>query len=190
MIKDLVKQTRSYRSFDESRRISREELVELVDTARLTASTRNMQPLKYRLVCTPEECAAVLSFTGWAAGLKGIKMPPEGHAPTAYIVICCDMTLVDNHVPFLRDTGIVAQTIMLSATEMGLGGCMIGSFSPKKAMTDLGLPSHLIPQLVLALGSPDEVVELTDAAPDGSVTYYRENGIHYVQKRSLDDLII
>ena len=87
MIKDIVKQTRSYRSFDESRRISREELVELVDTARLTASTRNMQPLKYRLVHTPEECAAVLPLTGWAAGLKGIKMPPEGHAPVAYIVI-------------------------------------------------------------------------------------------------------
>ena len=31
---------------------------------------------------------------------------------------------------------------------------------------------------------------LVDAAEDGSVTYYRENGMHYVQKRALKDLIV
>ena len=189
MIKDLVKQTRSYRSFDESRRISREELVELVDTARLTASTRNMQPLKYRLVYTPEECAAVLSFTGWAAGLKGIKMPPEGHAPVAYIVICCDTTMVQDHVPFLRDTGIVAQTIMLSATEMGLGGCMIGSFSASHIAQTLSIPEGVRPLLVLGLGKPDETVILVESE-DGNTAYWRDENAHYTPKRKLEDVIL
>ena len=189
MIKDIVKQTRSYRSFDESRRISREELVELVDTARITASTRNMQPLKYRLVHTPEECAAVLPFTGWAAGLKGIKMPPEGHAPTAYIVICCDMTLVDNHVPFLRDTGIAAQTIMLSATEMGLGGCMIGSFNQERVSEALSIPENIKPLLVLGLGKPDEKVFLVESK-NGATAYWRDENAHYTPKRKLEDVIL
>ena len=177
MIKDIVKQTRSYRSFDESRRISRKELVELVDTARLTASTRNMQPLKYRLVHTPEECAAVLPLTGWAAGLKGIKMPPEGHAPVAYIVICCDTTMVQDHVPFLRDTGIAAQTIMLSATEMGLGTCWCGVHPVKlfaqKVQKILNLPSHIIPMSMIQIGYPDQSPEPR--------TQYNEKYVHIVE---------
>ena len=67
---------------------------------------------------------------------------------------------------------------------------MIGSYSAEVLCHDLSLPSHLIPQLVLALGKPDETVQITDAAEDGSVTYYREGGVHYVQKRALKDLIL
>lgn len=189
MIKDLVIKTRSFRSFDESRHISREELLEFVNTARLTASTRNMQPLKYRLVHTPEECNTVLPLTGWAAGLKGIKMPPEGHAPTAYIVICCDMTLVQDHVPFLRDTGIVAQTIMLSATEKGLGGCMIGSFSAERIAEALSIPQGIKPLLVLGLGKPDEKVVLVESE-DGRTAYWRDEQAHYTPKRSLEEIIL
>ena len=44
MFKDLVKANRSYRGFDESRRVTREELTEMVDCARLSASSVNMQP--------------------------------------------------------------------------------------------------------------------------------------------------
>ena len=45
MLKDLVKKCRSYRRFYEDTPISREELEEMVDTARLTASTANSQAL-------------------------------------------------------------------------------------------------------------------------------------------------
>jgi len=43
----LVRQNRSYRGFDESRKVDREELLRMVDCARLTASSVNLQPLKY-----------------------------------------------------------------------------------------------------------------------------------------------
>ena len=49
MFKDLVKANRSYRGFDESRRVTREELTEMVDCARLAASSVNMQPFQYYL---------------------------------------------------------------------------------------------------------------------------------------------
>ena len=38
MIRDLVIENRSYRSFDESKKIGREGLMDLADTARLCAS--------------------------------------------------------------------------------------------------------------------------------------------------------
>ena len=59
MLKDLVYKCRSYRRFYENIRISEEELKDLVDLARMTASTANSQALKYHLVTRPEECAAV-----------------------------------------------------------------------------------------------------------------------------------
>ena len=190
MLKDLIRASRSYRSFDPGVRISKEQLWDFVDCARLSPSSINLQMLKFRLVTSERECDGMLERTRWAGKIKDQTIPPVNHAPTAYVVICADTEAVPTAERFQKDVGICAQTIMLAAAEQRYGGCMIGSFSAKTAMEDLGLPSHLIPQLVLALGSPDETVELANAAPDGSVTYYRENGIHYVQKRSLDDLII
>ena len=46
MLKDLVYKCRSYRRFYENIRISEEELKDLVDLARMTASTANSQALK------------------------------------------------------------------------------------------------------------------------------------------------
>ncbi|MGI6167821.1 MAG: nitroreductase family protein [Eubacteriales bacterium] len=188
MLYDLVMKNRSYRSFDESRKITREELLGFVDIARRTPSARNRQPLCYRLVHTKEECDTLLPLTGWAA-LVNVKLPPEGHAPTAYIVICCDTTVEPDTTRALRDVGICAQTIMLAATEAGLGGCMIGSFTPEKVSAALKIPEKYRPILVLALGKPDEKVQLIEAV-DGNVAYYREGGVHYVPKRTLEDIII
>ena len=190
MLKELIYASRSYRSFDPSVRISKEQLLEFVDCARLSPSSINLQMLKFRLVTKPQECDGMLARTRWAGRIKDQKIPPENHGPTAYIVICADTEVIATAEKFQKDVGICAQSIMLAAAESGLGGCMIGSFSPAKTQEFLNLPAHLIPQLVLGLGKPDETVALTDPAEDGSVTYYRENGIHYVQKRKLKDLII
>ena len=190
MLKDLILASRSYRSFDESVKISREDLLDWIDHARLSPSSINLQMLKFRIVTSEDECAAMLANTRWAGKIKDQKLPPEGHAPTAYVVICADTDVIATAEKFLKDVGICAQSIMLAAAECGFGGCMIGSFSPEEVSKTLSLSQNLIPQLVLALGKPDETVKLTDAASDGSVTYYRENGIHYVQKRDLKDLII
>ena len=190
MLKDLICRSRSYRSFDQTQRITREQLLAWVDHARLSPSSINLQMLKFRLVYRENECDAMLANTRWAGKIKDQKLPPDGHAPTAYVVICADTAVIETAEKFQKDVGICAQSIMLAAAEEGFGGCMIGSFSPDRASEDLSLAPSLRPQLVLALGKPDEEVELTDAAPDGSVTYYRENGIHYVQKRALKDIVL
>ncbi len=188
-IADMMLRQRTYRSFDESVRISREELLGFVDNARLMPSSMNIQPLKYRLVNRPEECAVMLSHTRWAAALPELHLPPEGHAPTAYIVICLDTRVSDKNI-FDRDVGIAAEIIMLSAFEKGLGGCMIGSFPPPAVSESLGLPDGVIPKLVLALGKPDEKVVLTEIS-DNKHTYYRDdNGTHFVPKRALGDIIL
>jgi nitroreductase len=190
MLKDLLLSSRSYRSFDESVKITNEMLADWVDHARYAPSSINLQMLKFYTVTNASLCQKMLANTRWAGKIKDMKLPPDGHAPVAYVVICADTNIVPSPERFDKDVGICAQTVMLAACESGFGGCMIGSFSPDAVKEILELGEHLVPRLVLALGKPDERVELVGEAEDGSVTYYREGGIHYVQKRKLENILI
>lgn len=191
MIRDLVEKSRSYRGYNENRKVTRQELVSLVECARLAPSSINMQPLQYYLACDEETVETILPLTGWARALPQLQLPHPGKHPTAFIVICQDLSINASLETFQRDVGAVAQTMLLAATEMGLGGIMIGSYSKDKIREALSLPETLEPVLIVAFGQPDETIVLTDIGPDGSVKYYRdENDVHYVPKRALEDLLI
>lgn len=188
MLKDMVYQCRTYRRFYEDVTISEEELRELVDLARMTASSVNSQVLKYALYDTKEKAELIFPNVVWAAGLPEWGGPKEGERPSAYILILSDLTL---GVRRPVDVGIAAQTIMLGAVEKGYGGCMMGSIKREKLAEILGIDRERFEiELVLALGKPKEEVRVVPVGEDGSVKYYRdEQGVHYVPKRSLEDVI-
>ena len=191
MFLDLVKQARSHRGFRQDRKVTRQELEHLVECARFTPAARNDQVLKYYLAEKPETVAAIQPLTKWAGALAELHLPRKGAEPVAYIVICLDGSLAENPAPFQRDVGIVAQTILLAAAEMGLNGCMIGSFAAGELREKLGLPEAIKPQLLLALGEGTDRIVMTDVGEDGSTTYYRDaEDIHYVPKRTLEQLIL
>ncbi|MBE6541639.1 MAG: nitroreductase [Ruminococcaceae bacterium] len=191
MLSDLVRESRSYRSFNESQRVTKEELLEFVDTARLCPSAVNRQPLKYRLVYEPAEVEEFLAITRWGGLLPDVKLPPDGHHPTAFIVMCCDTTVVENPDSAKFDAGIAAQTIMLNATEKGLGGCIIGAFNSDEASKTLLIPKKYKPIVALAFGVPDETVFICNLNKDGDTKYFRDKvGLHFVPKRLLEDVII
>ena len=188
---ELVRKNRSYRGYNENRPVTREELTRLVECARLCPSSVNAQPLKYRLVWQKEEVARLQEKTNWAKALTSITLPHPGMCPTAFIVICQDTGIDTSLQRYQKDVGIVAQTMLLAAVEMGLGGCMIGNFNAGEVRKTLALPEAMAPLLVVAIGEPAETVVLTEVGPDGSVQYYRdENDVHYVPKRSLEDILI
>ena len=191
MIKDLIKKNRSVRGYDSSRDVTIEELREMVDCARLSASSVNMQPLKYILVNTVDGKSRVLKQVSFAAKLSTLKLPHRGSEPMAYIVICQDEQISKSETGFLRDVGIVAQSITLAATELGLGACMLGYFSPDKLRQALDLSENLKPLLVISFGKSVEDIRIVEIEEGESTDYYRdEAGIHYVPKRKLDDVII
>ena len=180
-------QTRSFRRFWQAEPITIEILQELIDLARLGGSARNVQPLKYLLVNAPAQNAKIFPHLGWAGYLKDWQGPVEGERPSAYIICLLD-TGITNEAEC--DLGIATQNILLGATEKGLGGCRIASFS-RKLQNILDMPDHLQILLVLALGKPKETVLLEDRGPDGNIKYWRdENQVHYVPKRSLEEIIV
>ena len=188
MLEDLVRKNRSYRRFHQDVSVDIETLRALVNLARLSASGSNLQPLKYILSCQPETNARIFPHTRWAGYLKDWPGPAEGERPTAYIVILGDTEIRKS---FGCDHGIAAQSIMLGATERGLGGCMIGSIDRSELRQVLDISEQYEILLILALGKPKETVVLEEVGPDGNIRYYRDaDGTHYVPKRSLDELIL
>ncbi|MBQ4067211.1 MAG: nitroreductase family protein [Clostridia bacterium] len=188
MLRELLEKNRSIRSFDRSVKPSESELLDMIECTRLCPSSANLQALKFKPVTNEEECRAVFSATKWAGYLKDMEIPPRGHEPTAYIIVANDKEIAKNTVPFYKDTGIVSHTILLRAAEMGYGGCMIGSFDEKAVKETLGLSDTLEITLVLALGKADESSKITENK--GDIKYFRENGVHYVPKRSLKEILI
>jgi len=186
--KELLLQTRSYRRFDQGRPVSLDTLRELVDLARQAASGSNIQPLKYILSADADTNARIFPCTRWAGYLKDWAGPAKGERPAAYIIILGDTELRQE---FSTDLGIAAQTIMLGATERGLGGCMIGSIDRPALRDILQVRERYEILLLLALGKPAETVVLEPVGPDGSIRYYRDgDDVHHVPKRSLKEIIV
>ncbi len=188
MIKDLVIRNRSYRKFVNTKKVTAGQLEDLVDIARLTPSSKNCQPLKYLLVTTPKDVDFVFSHLKWAWHLKHWDGPDKSQQPPAYIIMCIDKDLNDQA---LIDAGISAQTILLAATENNMGGCIIRTVNRYAIAKYFDLPENIEIVQVIAIGYPDQKIELTTVSEDGSVSYFEdESGIHYVPKRNIEDIII
>lgn len=188
MIRNLILKNRSYRRFYQEVDIKLETLKELVDLARLSASAANMQPLKYIISCEPQKNSLIFSHLAWARYLKGWPGPSEGERPSAYIIMLGDTEIGRS---FGCDHGIAAQSILLGATEKGLGGCMIGAIEKEGLRRTLVIPPRYEILLVLAIGKPKEKVVIETVGHSGDIKYWRDSeGVHHVPKRPLDDIII
>jgi len=188
MIRDLIMKNRTYRRFFQEVAIDRQTLRELVDLARLSASAGNLQPLKYVLSCEPQRNALIFPHLAWAGYLKDWPGPCEGERPSAYVIILGDTQIAKS---FGCDHGIAAQSILLGATERGLGGCIIGTVKRDELRKALDIPSGYEILVVLALGKPAETVMIETVGPAGDVKYWRDSeSVHHVPKRALDDIIL
>lgn len=188
MIRDLILKNRSCRRFYQEVDIKLETLRELVDLARLSASAMNAQPLKYILSCEPQRNSLIFPHLTLGAYLTGWSGPAEGERPAAYIIILGD-TEISRFWDY--DAGIAAQSIMLGATEKGLGGCIIANIRKEGLRKALEIPPRYEILLVLALGKPKEKVVIETVGPSGDTKYWRDSEeVHHVPKRPLDEIII
>jgi len=186
--RELVMTCRSYRRFDGNYPVTEDTVRELVELACYVPSARNLQPLKYIAVCDPLTVDALYPSLVWAGYLADWPGPVEGERPPAFIVMLGDLEISKD---FGCDSGIAAQTILLGATSMGLGGCIIGAFQRKKIRELLKIPETFSPLMVIAIGKPVETVVIDQMGNNDSVRYFRDaNGIHHVPKRVVEDILL
>ncbi len=185
---ELLTANRSYRRFTH-RAVREYELEAMIIAAGLTASAANLQQLRFVPV-RGADCDRVFPHLRWAGYLPDWDGPMEGERPTGYVAILCPRA-VSGKFSVGVDVGIAAQSMLLTAVEIGLGGCMIANVDRSAVLQALGLDSECwdLP-LVIALGEPLEQVRIVPVIDD-DIKYYRdENGIHYVPKRSREELTI
>lgn len=183
-LESLLKKNRSHRGYDAAVKLSRETLRDLVSAATLCASGMNAQSLRFRLVPS-EEAHRVHPLVKLGAALPEEHLPHPGEEPQGYVVICSarpEDRVVD------IDLGIAAQSILLSAVNHGLNGIAILNFNPEALQQALSLP--LKPLCVLGLGKGIERIFLLPVHQGDSLKYFRKEGVHYVPKLSVEDLLI
>jgi len=181
----LLHRNRSVRGYDPGRKVSDGEMKEILSVNTLVASGRNAQVLRFRPVTDPEEVAAVHPEVHMGGALPELNLPFPGTEPPAYIAVCA--TVPESPTVDI-DLGISLQSMLLKAVELGLNGLIIRSFNRERVTEALSLPYP--PLALLALGRSVESIYLKPAAEGDPLAYYRKDGVQYVPKLGLDDLVI
>lgn len=192
MLKDYIKENRTVRGFDQSAKVSTEELMDMIDCARLSSSGMNLQPLKYFIANRDSAAAILQKATKMGGRLPERHLPDAGKEPESYIVILQDPDISTSDTFTNIDLGIAAQSITLAAVEKGYRCCMLGGgYNPEELRDELGIPDKYILKLVIAVGKSAEEIHLVEVEEGGDTGYYRDDDdVHYVPKRKLQDIII
>lgn len=148
---EIAKARQSCRNYDETRKVEREKLDAILDSAILSPSACNGQPY-HITVCTGESAAEV------ARACMGMGMNKFASKAPVLIVIseeeyvksaALGAKLKSNDYRSI-DIGIAAEHICLEATAEGLGTCILGWFDDDKIRKICSLARPV--RLVITLG--------------------------------------
>lgn len=183
-LRRLLLRNRSYRGYDPHFLVRRDQLLRIIGVNTLLPSAMNRQVLRFRPVLA-DEAPLILPHIRLGSALPELHLPMAGTEPNAFIVVCATIP-EDRYVDI--DLGISVQSMLLQATEIGLNGIVIGAFD--RAAVRQALALELEPLLLVAVGRGAERIELVPALAGESLAYYRRDGIHYVPKLQLDELLL
>jgi len=192
----LLLKNRSVRGYDPSRKVTLDELRQIIAVNTKTASSKNWQILRFKPVVEGPEADIVnanikmgaLFRKRLAAGAPAEDnpdLPLKGTEPQAFIVV---FSQAPENSSVLIDLGISLQSMSLKAVEMGLNCLMIRAMN-KPALKE-AFHTDLEPVAVLAVGKSAEKIFILPVHEGDNIEYYRKDGIHYVPKLQLDDIII
>lgn len=182
---ELLLANRSTRGYNKDYVVSCSQLEQIVRVCSRIPSACNQQVLRFRIVTRDSGADRLLPLLKMGAALPELHLPLPGTEPEAFIVVCSSVAeskLVD------IDLGVAAQSMLLKAVEIGLRGLIIGAFNRDKVKTELQLPFD--PLLVIAIGKGSEHIELVPSTLDAPRAYYRRDGVHFVPKLQLQDLLV
>ena len=184
-VDSLLLRSRSHRGYNKNYVVSRAELERIVGVCTKLPSGCNQQALRFWLVTKDTGADRLLPLLKMGAALPELHLPFVGTEPETFI-ICCSVAPESKLVDI--DLGIALQSMALKAVEMGLNTLMIGAFNREKVREAFALPYD--PLMLLAVGKGTDRIELVATSADEPRAYYRRDGVHYVPKVRLNDLIL
>lgn len=155
---ETIQRRRSVRRYA-NRPVEEEEILKLLEAARLAPSSSNTQPWHFVVVRNPQTIAGLRNCVPPAS--KPLLNDFVKTAPV--IIVACGVPLAVNHyftslfgLSLLSiDVAIAVEHIVLAATELGIGTCWIGWFSEKKVKKLLKIPRLLRVVALLTVGYPE-----------------------------------
>jgi nitroreductase len=149
-IHDVIANRRSIRAYA-TQPIPPEQLEQIVEAARWAPSPSNIQSWRFVVVQETRQLATLASVS-----------PGFPREATAAIVVCSDRRDVRGceealaRILVAEEAAMASQNILLTAHAMGLGSCVVASFSSTGVTELLELPEAIRPVLVVAIGVPRE----------------------------------
>ena len=181
----LLHKNRSHRGYDKSRVVTEDELRKIVAVNPLLPSGMNRQALRFKLVTRDTGAEKVLRRIRLGGALPELHLPLPGTEPEAFILVCA--TVPEDRIVDI-DLGISLQSMGLKAVEMGLNALIICAYDKQAVQEDFGLVYP--PLAILAVGKGSESIFLKPVAEGETLKYYRVDGVHFVPKIRVEDLLI
>ena len=184
-LETLLLKNRSHRAYDTSYQVAMRQLETIVAVNTKLPSGKNAQTLRFKLLDEKNGGAGFCRFLHFAGFLPELHLPTPGTEPRAFIVICStgpESPTVD------IDLGISLQSMALKAVEIGLNAIIIRAFDSAEVKSALNLPYD--PLAVLAVGKGIDKIEIVEVPSGSDLKYYRKDGIHYVPKLALKEIMI
>ncbi|MEA3356504.1 MAG: nitroreductase family protein [Candidatus Bipolaricaulota bacterium] len=168
IVYEVIKQRRSVRSYVEDPP-PRKLLERLVEVGQWAPSPSNVQSWRFIIV----------HESGQLSALKNLS-PGFPRQATAAIVICSDDHDTQRFSGQMRaglvaeEAAMAAQNMLLMAHAMDYGSCPVASFSRAGITTLIGLPEHIHPVLIIALGTPDCQPSAPVRRPPAEITHWED----------------
>lgn len=155
-VMEAILKRRSIRRFT-NQPIAKEDIYSLLHAAMMAPTARNCQEWEFVVVRNKKTFKKMMHVHPYAKMLE--------QADCALVV--CGNTQRE-HAPgyWMADCGAATQNILLAATSLGIGSVWLGVYPNEERMAGvakiLGLPDHVKPLNIIALGYPDEKKEDVD----------------------------
>jgi len=164
-----IKQRRTIRFFKQIQ-VKKQDLIKMVDAARLAPSAANRQQLRFRILQDSGIVERVFRETRWGGAVTPRRTPTWGkNAPLTFVVVLAPEK-AGCHV--YADAGAAIENMMLMAGSLGLGCCWIGSVQHENVKQILNLKEKTEVLYIVAMGYPDEAPVCEDVKKGESVVYY------------------
>ncbi len=135
-----------------------DDLIQQILRAAMQApSAHNMQPWHFLLINDHEQLSTIAQFHPYAEMLTATPLA---------MAVCGDRRLESDDGYLALDCAAATQNILLCATALGLGAVWLGIYPRTERMSELkkiiGLPKHILPISLVAIGYPDELKKPVD----------------------------
>lgn len=165
---------RSVRQYDASKKISKQDILDIIKAAQYAPTAHNKQPWEFLVVEDKEVLANLRHIQRWTSFAKDADK---------VIFVCGNEDLSfsrhkeNEQWSFIDvDCALATQNLMLAAWSKGIGTCYCGAAPMEKVVNDLKeylhLPANIRPFAIVTLGYPAE-------APKQPDDRYKPEKIHW-----------